>query len=815
MGAVWMRFGAEARRRWRAWVGLALLFGIGAGAAIGAVAGARRSASAFPRFLQEQNAFHAMTGGGADDLTYPDRYAALKQHPMIAGYVETHVIGPSVTIPARRGRSERVISIPEAFPLVDPSGRAFYEVNRAKVLEGRLVDRASSDETMIPFTLAERHDIRIGDVLQVGVGFDVETFGPVHILPMRVVGIVASPGAFEAVGQTTIATVYVPPPLFERFEDDLPRLNGTDILIPDFNTLGVYLKGGAAAGTAFKTSVERDLNIDVPMVAPVVTSGVQKAMRLYSDALWLVAVLIAIATVTIAGQTLARQQMIESSDYVELSALGLSRGQLAAIGMLRAIVIGGVAAVTSIAVAFLLSPLMPIGTPRIAEPDPGFAFDGLAVGLGAAATLLLVPLLAAIPSWRAAFRSSAAGRSTAGVARPSRLAVGASRASRSPATVAGLRLALEPGRGRTAVPIRSTILSVAFGVAAVVGALVVGKSLIHLIATPELTGFTYDAIVPPAEQPPLPDEVVIAKLRAFPFVEETTTGTGLNVNFRGVDSFVIVFDQRGPIPFATISGRPPTDEVSDGLPEIAVGPATSRRLGLEVGDAVPFTFAGEGYAEPREVRARIVGLAAIPALPWAATEPGEGGVMTIGGLRSFAPGEPAGCCYVLFKDGTDLAAAEGALEEEGFDVFIRTERSDLATLERISRLPIALSIVFALIAAAALVHVLVTAIRRRRRDLAILKTLGFVTGQVRGAVAWQATTISVLAIVVGIPAGIALGRWGWRLVANQFGVVPASVAPAVVIALLVPGAVVLANVAAAIPGRIAARTQPAIVLRTE
>jgi ABC-type lipoprotein release transport system permease subunit len=126
-----------------------------------------------------------------------------------------------------------------------------------------------------------------------------------------------------------------------------------------------------------------------------------------------------------------------------------------------------------------------------------------------------------------------------------------------------------------------------------------------------------------------------------------------------------------------------------------------------------------------------------------------------------------------------------------------------------------LSILFGAMAAAALAHVLVTAIRRRRRDLAILKTLGFVQRQVRSAVAWQASAVALLAVVAGIPAGVVLGRWGWRLVASEFGVVPVSVDPILTLALVLPAALILANIVAAIPGRVAARTKPALVLRTE
>jgi hypothetical protein len=805
VAAVWMRVRAELRVRWRAWLGLALILGVAAGTATGAAAGARRTASAYPRFLESQDTFDAFTGGG-DENRYEEHLKALKEHPLIEDYVELIHLGAQSKIPARRGRPEQILSLPDAFLNADPSGRALYETNRAKVVEGRLADRTRVDETMVPFAAAQRYGVEVGDTILAGIGFAEDFPEPVTYVPLHVVGITAAPGDFDAVGQPSLLLVYATPALYEKYRDLVP-------LIPDTINLGVHLRGGPRVARAFKQSVESDLNIDVPLIEPVVTNGVQKTMRLYSDALWLIAALIALASVTIAAQTLARQQMLESADYPELRSMGVSRGQLVAIGMLRALMIGGAAALIAATVAYLVSPLAPIGTPRIAEPTPGFRFDAAAIGIGVAGTFLLVPLLALIPAIRAALRASAPERDSAAGPRPSRFVERVARNSESASALTGFRLALEPGRGRTAVPVRTTILAVAVGVAAVTGSLVVGRSLTHLLATPALTGFTYDAIIP--NESGEPDGVVNTKLRAFPFIEDTTIGTGLNVNFRGVDSFLVGFTGDGTIKFATIDGRAPTDAAGPVGPEIALGPMTIRRLGLHIGDTVEFGFASEDDAPPETQRARIVGVAAIPALPWAATEPGEGAVMTVGGIQSFTPDDQGGCCFVRFKPGTDLDTAKTALEKEGFETALRTKRSDLATLERISKLPILLSALFGLIAAAALVHVLVTGIRRRRRDLAILKTLGFVTKQVRGAVAWQASTIAVIAVVAGVPAGIALGRWSWRLLASQFGVVPAPVVPFLAIGSLIPIGVMLANVAAAVPGRIAARTQPALVLRTE
>jgi ABC-type lipoprotein release transport system permease subunit len=120
-----------------------------------------------------------------------------------------------------------------------------------------------------------------------------------------------------------------------------------------------------------------------------------------------------------------------------------------------------------------------------------------------------------------------------------------------------------------------------------------------------------------------------------------------------------------------------------------------------------------------------------------------------------------------------------------------------------------------LAAAAALAHLLLTSVRRRRRDLAIFKTLGFTRRQVQGAVAWQATTIVAIGVLIGLPVGLALGRFGWNVYAHDLGVASEPILPVAPAALLIPAAIVLANVVAALPAWRAAATRPAVVLRAE
>src|SRR5205823_8599150 len=107
-------------------------------------------------------------------------------------------------------------------------------------------------------------------------------------------------------------------------------------------------------------------------------------------------------------------------------------------------------------------------------------------------------------------------------------------------------------------------------------------------------------------------------------------------------------------------------------------------------------------------------------------------------------------------------------QECGVDA--RQRPVDILNYARIQGTPLALAGLLALLALATVAHLLVTSTRRRRRDLAVLKTLGFVRRQVSAAVAWQATTLVLLALIVGLPVCVAAGRWVWQLFAGQLGV---------------------------------------------
>ena len=141
--------------------------------------------------------------------------------------------------------------------------------------------------------------------------------------------------------------------------------------------------------------------------------------------------------------------------------------------------------------------------------------------------------------------------------------------------------------------------------------------------------------------------------------------------------------------------------------------------------------------------------------------------------------------------------------------------SDILNFGRVQSLPLILAGILGLLALAALTHVMISAVRRRARDLAIFKTLGMSRAEVAATIAWQATTLIVLALVVGIPLGILAARWLAILFSGGLGIAASPQTPFLQVALVAAGAYVVALMIAAIPARQAANLLPATVLRAE
>jgi ABC-type lipoprotein release transport system permease subunit len=375
----------------------------------------------------------------------------------------------------------------------------------------------------------------------------------------------------------------------------------------------------------------------------------------------------------------------------------------------------------------------------------------------------------------------------------------------------GVRLALVRGAAPNAAPVAATLFAAVVAVAVATTALTLSASIDHLFATPRLYGQSWDYRFLEIRDG-LADRKAAANLRADPRIGQAAVGSdGEEVLIASPDASRSVGlwamdDVKGHLSPVVVEGRAPrTDR------ELVLGTKTLHALHVAIGDTVTL----RRFDESRTMR--IVGRGPIAGV--ASSDPGDGAAMTFAAFQALDINAPGSCCMTF---EVKLATTDSSKRRAELAWLERTHSGPLPALPRtvadfggVDATPIALAGLLVLAGAAALAHTLVTAIRRRRRDLAILKTLGFDARQVATTVVWQATTFAAVGLLVGIPLGIAAGRWAWTVFANQIGVVPEPVTPLPLILLVVPGAVLLANLVALVPARLAARTRPALVLRAE
>jgi predicted lysophospholipase L1 biosynthesis ABC-type transport system permease subunit len=141
--------------------------------------------------------------------------------------------------------------------------------------------------------------------------------------------------------------------------------------------------------------------------------------------------------------------------------------------------------------------------------------------------------------------------------------------------------------------------------------------------------------------------------------------------------------------------------------------------------------------------------------------------------------------------------------------------SAIVNTEQMGGQPLALAVGLAVAAVLSLALTVLSLVRRRRRELALLKALGMTRGQVRAVIAWQTTLTLLIAVVVGGALGIAGGRLAWHAFAGSLGVVPIVQVPALVLVLGLAALVLAGNLLASLPAAVAARTRPGVSLRTE
>lgn len=787
--ALWAR--ADLRRRWRSLVVLGLLVGMTSALAMAALAGARRTSTALGRLRQATRAADAVVFPSQVNATHPD-WRPLAARPEVARIAVWDLMFGNVN---------------DSFGgllFASDDGVFGGSVDRPVVVRGRMYDPAAPDEVVVDENAARESPLGSTFRFQgYELGTDDRSGLPPHgpRMTLRVVGVVRTVPQFLFVSD---GQVLVSPGVVARYRSQMNLLENADVV----------LRHGRADIAALK----RDMNALVAPGAPVldlhaVSRRVDTTLAVERTALVLLAAAVALAGGILVAQALSRSASVVGDDVDALRAMGMTRADVGLASCLPHLATAAVAAVVALGGAVLASRWFPVGLGRRIDPNLGFHLDWTVIGPGVVATLGLVTGATLLMGVRADRRS--AGRLVA----PSQIAAWIRRTT--PLTIGlGSAMAFERGRGKAAVAVRPALTAAAVGVLGIVATVAIDGGINDALAHPERAGVSWDADVtanpadlgPAGTSPAVADRVAVA---AGPGASTAEVARGVtDVSGVGVPMFTVRPPRRSgaaPVALALKTGRAPR-----ATGEAAIGPATAADLHVGIGSTVkvggagvPVRIVGEALF-PDDVHAEFdEGLWVTPATFDAVWPPApdlyQGSVQSVIAVR-LPPGQTAAGVSRLAKGlGSDVA-----------DVSPRPSPVELVNLRNVRVLPELLAGFLALMAVAALGHVLLTSARRRRRDFAILAAMGLGRGAVRRVLNAQGTALGAVGLIVGVPLGLALGRVGWRLVTDRVPLLYVAPLPLRETLVLLAATVVMVNALAVWPGWLLTRRHmPAEELRAE
>ena len=837
----WYHFRAGFHQRWSGYLTVILLIGLVGGVAMAAVAAARRTQSAFPAYLATSRAsdlqFQSYSPQSVASLEYLTK--DLKHLPQVTRVA----IAPTLLVTPLGANGKALpndVNSDEITTIGSVDGEYFTQ-DRVAVTAGRMANPKSTHEmvaTAETAKLAGWHlgeTVKMGDftVAQINSGVDPATAKPALTFSAKLVGLVAFSTQIASDDIDRNATTYqlLTPALTQKLH--------AGATYPNY---GLRLRSGSSAVAA----VEREIIRFVPKGSPYaflvtsVTEGrVERSSKPEAIALGVFGAIAALAALLIAGQTISRALWADRDDLDILRALGadpLTMTWDAVFGLLGAVVLGATLAVV-LAVAF--SPLAPLGPARQVDRTPGFAFDWTVLGVGFAILAVGLSTLTVALAYRRATRRRIGQRSEP--VQQGSVVVNAAACYGLPApAVAGLRFSLEAGHGRSAVPVRSVLVGSILAISVVVATVTFASGLRTLVSHPALYGWNWNFAI----QPEGGDNVPPVVGHLLDHDPDVASWTGFNYGDVQIDGQTVPEldgDTHAVLGPPIVSGHG-----IEAKNQIVLGAATLAALHKRIGQSVVLSYASPEdapiYQPPTHLV--IVGTATMPAIGTAGTlhpSMGTGALFStaiyvpalaraivnadpnlngpaIDVVRTRSGVSPTAALASLHRiaDAADKSLAKDPQAYGDSVVVLGVQRpAEIVNYQSTGASPGILAAGLAVGAVVALGLTLGASVRRRRRDIALLKTLGFTRRQLAVAVSWQSSVAAIVGIIVGVPVGIVVGRWLWDLFARDIYAVPLPTVPALEIVLVALGALVLANIVAAIPGQMAARTPTAVVLRAE
>lgn len=790
MGATWVWARSELRRAWSTTVFLVLLIGISGGVVLATAAGARRTDSAFDRFLEASRTTDLGVQYSTEDPIDEEVLAALRGHPDIERALPIYF---TVAFPEGGDFDLGVISSPDDALLRD--------VHRPRLLQGRLPDPSAPDEVLVNTFAADRLDVGIGDTVRLAT-FSLEQFSALDgesfeapagpQLDLTIVGISRLP--FD-LADPEFSGVFATP-AFHRQTWGIAAGYGPQ--------LQVRTRPGADGRAAVEAAME-PFPVDELIVteeAVQLEKQVGASTRAVTIGLAVFAATAALAALVACGQALNRKVAQMGADQPTLRAIGLTRPRriLASILVVLPAATGGV--LLAILLAVVASPLLPMGTARQAEPNPGVDIDAVVLGIGALILFAALLVVSAASAWRTTASHGRVGAHLVGSARPHTSIGRFLRRGSSPAVQLGVAMALEPGVGRTAVPVRSAIAGAAAGVAGIVAVVTFAASLDTLLDTPARYGWNWTL------SPDIGDEDT-ASISEIPDIKDIGRLLHRQVIVGGEQMLgIAVAPERGSPSLTVLHGRMPRSP-----DEVAVGPKLADRMTVHIGDAI--RVADSSPAGTREMR--VVGEVLFPTFDDNSFNDGVAVRPEV--IDELAVSDGFSAVVMTFDDGISLDDAVervGATAPDSVSFYTRpSPPPDVANLKQVRSLPTALAVFLGALALAAVAHALASSVRRRRRDIAIVRAFGFVARDVRRTITTQAGTLMAFGLLAGIPLGLVAGRVAWQLLASSIGVASDPTFPGIAVVALVPAAALAAVLLGGLPARAAARIAAGQALRAE
>jgi ABC-type lipoprotein release transport system permease subunit len=775
---------ADIKRRGWSLLGLTILVALPIGFSLALVAGALRAGSSVERYAESTNL--------ADVVAFIDGEPD-------AATLDHLGTDPRIT---EIGRSNPVVIVAEpiqagesAFALVGTADAPAGGFAAPMLLAGRYPSADAATEVVVNERAADTYGFEVGmqaplsGLVSFG-SWDVRQLGEATI-----VGIVRTP--FDLVHDPSTESLIIAGPRFlDGHWNEFAR-PGTILWVHVGDRDDV-----AAVVADLSTVVDGDVRPSADML-----STAQRAADLQRRALLVAGGVVAAVGLLVISQGIARHLAGRSADERILAAIGLTRGErrVAAAACLAPGLLAGL--VGGVILAIGLSPLLPLGMPRRADPAVGVHVDLLVVAIGFGAAVLMTGAATAMAIWRWLRPAASPGSDRPAVA--TRLA---SALRLRPVPLTGSRLAIEDGHGRQRLPAVATLVALAATTSAVVASLVVGASLDGLVNGPERYGQPWDTFVTSIHAEELAD--VGAQLARDPRIVDVNLAEQGELNVVGADGKPTqvassgLDGAAGPMWLAVLDGRAPA-----GPAEIAIASRTMTQLGLHVGDT---TTVGGACGE-REMT--VVGRVIVPVM--LGGDPDHGSIVTRGAFHELCAAELIAevdqnyGALLRFADPTTADAVLEDLFPDGYFAEPGLVPSSVTALDEITAVPHLIACLVAVLGIAAAGNALLLAVRRRGSEIAVLRALGLRPSDARRVLGWQAATMAVFAALVGIPLGILLGRVVWTGISRPANVViRVDIEPLQLVATSIALLAVLLALAVW-PGRRAARLRPADVLRSE